>query len=58
MCRERRETQRRLADSEMTEAATAHVQAQKQKDSAVTRSELDNFMEGLKNGAKRFPISR
>ncbi|OXB33635.1 hypothetical protein LQV05_001628 [Cryptococcus neoformans] len=58
MRRERRETQRRLADSEMTEVATAHVQAQKQKDSAVTRSELDNFMAGLKNGAKRFSISR
>lgn len=56
MRRERREAQRRLADSEMTEVVTAHIQAQKQKDSAVTRSELDNFMARLKNGGRRLSV--
>lgn len=53
MHQERREAQRRLADSEMTEVATAHVQARKQKNSAVAGSEFENFMAGWKNDAKR-----
>ncbi|OWT39588.1 MFS transporter, SP family, solute carrier family 2 (myo-inositol transporter), member 13 [Cryptococcus neoformans Bt1] len=54
MRKERRETRKRLQDAELGEAATAHLEARRQKSTSVSPAELSKFMAGLKGG-KRTP---
>lgn len=50
MRKERHETQKRLKDAELAEAATAHLEARQQKSASVSPTEISKFMAGLKGG--------